>query len=82
MNSINNILGNKPNLSTTVEAIKPISDEKCQVLLYVQEKAANGKGINVFCDIVQLSESINIMLTISVPKFTICRPGFIPIKLV
>ncbi|KAG8277529.1 Nuclear pore complex protein Nup54 [Homalodisca vitripennis] len=42
ISSINNILGNKPNLTTTIEAIKAMSDEKSQVLFYIQEKAANG----------------------------------------
>ncbi|XP_054271241.1 nuclear pore complex protein Nup54 [Macrosteles quadrilineatus] len=40
--NISNILGNKPNLTVTIEAIKAMSDEKTQVLFYVQEKAANG----------------------------------------
>jgi len=43
LSTINNILGNKPTITVTIEAIKPMSDEKTQVLFYLQEKAANGK---------------------------------------
>lgn len=40
--SLNNVLGNKPNLVVTIDSIKPLSDSKAQVLFYVQEKGANG----------------------------------------
>lgn len=40
--SLNNVLGNRPNLVVTVDSIKPLSESKSQVLFYVQEKGANG----------------------------------------
>ncbi|PSN49589.1 putative nucleoporin Nup54, partial [Blattella germanica] len=40
--SLNMVLGNKPNLTVTVEGIKPISEAKTQVVIYVQEKSVTG----------------------------------------
>jgi hypothetical protein len=40
--SLNMVLGNKLNLSLTIEGIKPISEMKTQVVIYVQEKSVTG----------------------------------------
>ncbi|XP_058802531.1 nuclear pore complex protein Nup54-like [Phymastichus coffea] len=40
--SINQVLGNKPNLSVTVDNIKSIGESKGQVSIYVVEKGATG----------------------------------------
>lgn len=40
--SLNMVLGNKPNLTLTIEGIKPISETKTQVVIYVQEKSVTG----------------------------------------
>ncbi|KAJ9577545.1 hypothetical protein L9F63_005918 [Diploptera punctata] len=42
INSLNMVLGNKPNLTVTVEGIKPLSETKTQVVIYVQEKSVTG----------------------------------------
>lgn len=43
VSSLANILGNKPNLTVIIESIKAMSDDKSQVLFFVQEKGANGE---------------------------------------
>jgi len=40
--SLNQVLGNKPNLTISVEGMKPLSDTKAQVVITVQEKGATG----------------------------------------
>lgn len=40
--SLNMILGNKPNITLTIEGMKPISETKTQVVIYVQEKSVTG----------------------------------------
>jgi hypothetical protein len=40
--SLNMVLGNKPNLTLTIEGMKPISETKIQVVIYVQEKSVTG----------------------------------------
>ena len=40
--SLNMVLGNKPNLTLTIEGMKPISETKTQVVIYVQEKSVTG----------------------------------------
>ncbi|XP_067000209.2 nuclear pore complex protein Nup54 [Anabrus simplex] len=44
ISSLNTILGNKPNLTITVEVIKPMSENKTQVIIYVQEKGPTGQS--------------------------------------
>uniref|UniRef100_A0A1B6DMA8 Nucleoporin Nup54 alpha-helical domain-containing protein n=1 Tax=Clastoptera arizonana TaxID=38151 RepID=A0A1B6DMA8_9HEMI len=41
--SFSSLLGNKPNLNVCIESIKPLSDTKTQLLIYVEEKLPNGK---------------------------------------
>lgn len=48
VSSLANILGNKPNLTVIIESIKAMSDDKSQVLFFVQEKGANGEFPAVF----------------------------------
>jgi len=45
--SLNMVLGNKPNLTLTIEGIKPISETKTQVVIYVQEKSVTGNVIKL-----------------------------------
>jgi hypothetical protein len=40
--SLNMVLGNKPNLTLTIEGVKPVSETKTQVVIYVQEKSITG----------------------------------------
>jgi hypothetical protein len=40
--SLNVVLGNKPNLTLTIEGLKPVSETKTQVVIYVQEKSVTG----------------------------------------
>lgn len=40
--SLNMVLGNKPNLTLTTEGVKPVSETKTQVVIYVQEKSVTG----------------------------------------
>ncbi|XP_069702368.1 nucleoporin p54 [Periplaneta americana] len=40
--SMNIVLGSKPNLTLTIEGIKPISETKTQVAIYVEEKSVTG----------------------------------------
>jgi hypothetical protein len=42
ISSLNMVLGNKPNLTLTIEGIKPVSELKTQVVIYVQEKSVTG----------------------------------------
>ncbi|XP_075226306.1 nuclear pore complex protein Nup54 [Lycorma delicatula] len=42
ISSLGSILGNKPNLVITVDAVKPLSENRSLVLFYVQEKGQNG----------------------------------------
>ncbi|KAL1377089.1 hypothetical protein pipiens_016493 [Culex pipiens pipiens] len=37
--SLNQIFGNKPNILINVESIKPVGDNKCQIIIYVEEKS-------------------------------------------
>jgi hypothetical protein len=37
------VLGNKPNITLTIEAVKPISETKAQVVIYIQERSVTGK---------------------------------------
>lgn len=50
VSSLANILGNKPNLTVIIESIKAMSDDKSQVLFFVQEKGANGEFPFVYCN--------------------------------
>ena len=45
--SLNMVLGNKPNLSLTIEGMKPVSETKTQVVIYVQEKSVTGNAIKL-----------------------------------
>jgi len=45
--SLNMVLGNKPNLTLTIEGMKPISETKTQVVIYVQEKSVTGNVIKL-----------------------------------
>lgn len=47
INSLNMVLGNKPNLTLTIEGMKPISETKTQVAIYVQEKSVTGNVIKL-----------------------------------
>ncbi|KAL0276640.1 UNVERIFIED_CONTAM: hypothetical protein PYX00_004170 [Menopon gallinae] len=40
--SINNVLGNKPNVTPGIESIKPYSETKTLVIIFAQEKSATG----------------------------------------
>ncbi|PNF13951.1 hypothetical protein B7P43_G09871 [Cryptotermes secundus] len=42
ISSLNMVLGNKPNISLTIEGIKLIYETKTQVVIYVQEKSVTG----------------------------------------
>lgn len=44
ISSLNVVLGSKPNLTITVEGIKPISETKTQVVIYIQEKSVTGSS--------------------------------------
>ena len=39
---LNQILGNKPSLSISIESIKPISDTRSQIIITVTERTATG----------------------------------------
>lgn len=45
--SLNMVLGSKPNLTLTIEGMKPISETKTQVVIYVQEKSVTGNVIKL-----------------------------------
>ncbi|GFG29847.1 hypothetical protein Cfor_00778 [Coptotermes formosanus] len=45
ISSLNMVLGNKPNLTLTIEGIKPVSELKTQVVIYVQEKSVTGRSM-------------------------------------
>lgn len=36
---LHQMFGNKPNLTVNIDSIEPVSDVKCQVVIYVQEKS-------------------------------------------
>lgn len=36
---LHQIFGNKPNITVNIDSIEPLSDAKCQVIIYVQEKS-------------------------------------------
>lgn len=36
--SLTQIFGNKPTISITIDTITPLSDQKCQVVIYIEEK--------------------------------------------
>lgn len=36
---LNQLLGNKPNINVTIDSIKVVSDSKCHVIIYIQEKS-------------------------------------------
>lgn len=40
--SLNTVMGNKPNLTITIQDIRAIADSKTQVLIFVQEKGMTG----------------------------------------
>ncbi|GLH05472.1 Putative nucleoporin Nup54, partial [Gryllus bimaculatus] len=40
--NLNAVLGNKPNLSLNIETIRPTSESKAQVIIFVQEKGVTG----------------------------------------
>ncbi|XP_022910266.2 nucleoporin p54 [Onthophagus taurus] len=42
INGINGILGNKPNLTLTIEHIKDLADSECEVMISVLEKGVTG----------------------------------------
>jgi hypothetical protein len=44
MASLNMVLGNKPNITLTIEGMKHISESKTQVVIYVQEKSVTGNA--------------------------------------
>lgn len=50
-------------MTTTIVSVKPMSEDKCQVLLYVQEKAANGEFHCFKADIVFSLEAQNVNYT-------------------
>lgn len=37
--SLNQIFGNKPNIAINVDSIKAVGDNKCQIIIYVEEKS-------------------------------------------
>lgn len=39
---LHKILGNKPNLTVCVEGVRPLPDNKCEITIYVQERANTG----------------------------------------
>ncbi|XP_014680788.1 PREDICTED: nucleoporin p54-like [Priapulus caudatus] len=47
VDSLYRLLGSKPTLSVCVEGVKPIPDNKCEVVMYVLERAATGASRRV-----------------------------------
>ncbi|KAJ0181046.1 hypothetical protein K1T71_003131 [Dendrolimus kikuchii] len=46
INSLQSLLGNKPNLAVNIESVKAVTDNKSQVVIYVVDKAANGSHVS------------------------------------
>lgn len=46
INSLQNLLGNKPNLAVNIDSVEGVSENKSQVIIYVVDKAANGSHVS------------------------------------